>query len=420
MKTKTMKLKNLFIGTMIASSFASFAQDDKDKECLRMRFLAQEEMKLKNYAGATAYYLKGETICGNYDKTKYDNMTKIITNTIATETDKDRKMAYMDTLTQVYGRMEKLNFLDQATYLTWAKYMYQLGKPDRLKIDGIYQKHLEAGGTFNDEQLSLYFNNLVVQFNEAKDAGVKQGFKKRIISDYFTLSKMIEANSLSVKSQEALTASFNNIVRSCDDILPDLSGFMANLPQDKEMKKKTVMNFMNLLKEKGCTGSKEYEMLVDTIIKIDNSVDAVLAKAQLLRAKKRYDEAIGSYNQAKGMATDPAQKEEIEFNILEIQYHEKNAYQTAYKTAMGISGANRAKALMIAANCVAKLANSCGSSTFERKCNYLYAAELAQRAGDGGAAARFRANGPTESEIFDNNNPSSVSLSCWGVSVSPK
>jgi hypothetical protein len=106
--------------------------------------------------------------------------------------------------------------------------------------------------------------------------------------------------------------------------------------------------------------------------------------------------------------------------ILEIQYHDQDAYNTAYRTAMGISGAYRNKALLIAANCVAKTANSCGASTFDRKCNYLYAAELAQRGGDGGAAARFRANGPTESDRFENNNPSSVSLSCWGVSVSLK
>jgi tetratricopeptide (TPR) repeat protein len=415
-----MKLKTLFFGTIIASAFFSNAQDDKDKECLRMRFLAQEEMKLKNYAGATSYYLKGETICGNYDKTKYENMTKIISNTIATESDKDRKMAYMDTLMQVYGRMEKLNFLDQANYLNWAKYMYQVGKPDRVKIDGIYQKFLDGGGVFNDEQLSLYFNNLVVQFNDAKDPNVKSGFKKRIISDYFTLSKMIEANNLSLKSKEALEISFNNIVRTCEDILPDLNGFMSSLPQDKEMKKKTVMNFMAILKDKGCTGSKEYEMLVDTIIKVDNSVDAVLAKAQLLRTKKKFDEAITTFNQAKSMSTDPAQKEEIEFNILEIQYHEKNAYQTAYKLALGINGINRSKALQIAANCVSKTANSCGASTFDRKCNYLYAAELAQKAGDNAAAARFRASGPTESDIFENNSPSSVTLSCWGVTVSLK
>jgi hypothetical protein len=248
----------------------------------------------------------------------------------------------------------------------------------------------------------------------------KAVLKKRLISEYFTLSKLITDAKMSVKSQENLTTYFNTVVRTCDDILPDLAGFMSALPQEVEAKKKAVNNFMTLLKDKGCTGSKEYEMLVDTIIKIDNSIDAVLAKAQLQNVKKQYTSSITTLNQAKGMSTDAGQKEDIEFMILEIQYHELNSYNTAYRTAMGITGSNKNKALLIAANCVAKTANSCGASTFDRKCNYLYAAELAQRGGDGGAAARFRSNGPSESDKFENNNPSSVSLSCWGVSVSLK
>ena len=73
--------------------------------------------------------------------------------------------------------------------------------------------------------------------------------------------------------------------------------------------------------------------------------------------------------------------------------------------------------MLIAAKCVANSANSCGSSTFDRKCNYYYAAELAERAGDSGAASRYRASAPSSEEKFNNNNPSTVSLSCWGVTV---
>lgn len=417
-----MKLSSLILGIAVVGLVGKVAAQEEtpqEKECKRMRFLAGEENKVKNFAAATTYYLKGETICGNYDKANYGRLIGTVKNTIITETDKTKKVAYIDTLMAVYERAESKKLLEPKDMLDVAKYSFQSSKPNKTKIDEIYRNHITSGSVLTEEQINLYFNNLIKMYNEAVDAP-KLEFKKRIISDYFMLSKMIEANSYTVKTQETLTATFNQIVRTCDDILPELGGFMKSLPQDVEAKKKAVNNFMNLLKEKGCTGSKEYEMLVDTIIKIDNTVDAVLAKAGLLRAKKKFADAIGVYNQAKGMSTDPVQKEEIEFNILEIQYHDQNSFQSAYRTAMGISGANRSKALMIAANCVAKTANSCGSSTFERRCNYLYAAELAQRAGDGGAATRFRASGPTSEDIFNNNNPSSVSLSCWGVSVSTK
>ena len=73
---------------------------------------------------------------------------------------------------------------------------------------------------------------------------------------------------------------------------------MSSLPADKEAKKKTVNNFLTLLKEKDVLESDEYEMLIDTIISIDNTIDAVLAKAQLLQVKKRFKESIGVYRDA--------------------------------------------------------------------------------------------------------------------------
>ena len=114
---------------------------------------------------------------------------------------------------------------------------------------------------------------------------------------------------------------------------------------------------------------------------------------------------------------DDDKKDEIEYTILEIQYHDQNSYKTAFNTAQGISGKNRSSALKIAAQCVANMANGCGSSTFERKANYLYAAQIADRAGDSSAAAKYRAAGPTESDWFE-AGVSSVTLSCWGVIVS--
>jgi len=419
-----MKLKAILFGTfVVVSAIYAKAQNEtpQELECKRMRLFAGEELKIKNYAGASSFYIKAEKICGGFDKANYDRMVQTLRNTVSSETDKLRKTAYIDTLVAAFDRVEKAGHFDKTNSAVRATFILQSSSLNRQKADELYVEATKSGASLNEAQVSLYYYNIYTMYVDTKTTiEEKAVLKKRLISEYFTLSKLITDAKMTVKSQENLTTYFNNVVRTCDDILPDLAGFMSTLPQEEEAKKKAVNNFMTLLKDKGCTGSKEYEMLVDTIIKIDNSIDAVLAKAQLQKAKKQFASAITTLNQAKGMAVDGDQKEEIEFSILEIQYHEQDAYNTAYKTAMGINGANRNKALSIAASCVAKTANSCGASTFDRKCNYLYAAELAQRGGDGGAAARYRASGPTESDKFENNNPSSVSLSCWGVSVSLK
>ena len=415
-----MKLGRLLLGTLFLSilTFEGFAQEEtaQELECKRMRFLAGEELKMQNYAGASSYYLKGEVLCGGYDKANYDRMIGTLRNTIVGEKDKARKTAYIDTLVGVYGRTVDNNTYDKANDLIYATYIIQSSKPDRKKADVLFQRGIEtAKNSSSETHISLYYYNLYVVYTEAT-AEEKSTAKKRLISEYFNLSKIVGEAKMSVKTQENLTTYFNNVVRNCEDILPELKGFMSSFPQDMAVKKATVNNFISLLESKNCTNSKEYEQLIDTLIAIDPSIDAVLAKAKLLRSKKRIAEAIATLKEAKTMTTDSDKKEEIDYTIAEIQFS-NGSYNAAYSTAMGVSGKYKSDALKIAANCVSRTANSCGSSTLERKANFLYAAQLADRAGDGNSAARYRASGPSDGDWFD-AGVNSVSLSCWGVTVS--
>ena len=414
-----MKIANLLLGTFVlTAAFSLKAQEEteQERECKRMRFLAQEENKIKNYAGAATYYLKGETICGGYDAANYERMIGTLRNAVATETDKDKKSAYTDTLVAAYERQEKAGFYDPKNDLIRATFIVQSSKPDRAKADELYNRGIHTEGmAVNEAHVSYYYYNLYVHYTEVP-AEKKSELKKRLISDYFFLSKMISAQNMSVKTQENLLAYFNGVVKSCDDILPELKGFMGSLPQEIESKKASVNNFITLLEMKSCTESKEYGMLIDTLVKIDPSVNAIIGKAKYQRSQKKYSDAISTLKEAKGLA-DAEQKEEIEFMILDILYSDQKSYKSAFNAAMDISGKHKSTALKMAANCVAQMANSCGSSTFERKANYLYAAQLAERAGDSSAAAKYRNSGPSEDEWFG-AGVSSVTLSCWGVTVS--
>lgn len=411
---------------LIASTFVGFAQEtDEERECLRMRFLAGEELKINNFAGATTYYLKGEKICGGYDKANYDRLIGSLRNAITEEKDEARKKAYTDTLVAVYERADKVASSDPATILLRAQYELNTTKPRRAVADDLFNQAFEKmAGKIDPAYPPLYYYNSLMMYNEAA-ADKKATAKKKVITDYFMLSKIASDNNMPASVIETLTTYLNYVVKTCQDITPELAGFMKTLPQDKEAKKVTVKNFIAMLESKGCEESKEYETLIDTLIAIDPNVDAVIAKAKLLRAKKRFGEAISTYKQAKGMSDNAELNEQIEYNIAEIQFAGQGAYSAAYSTAMGISGKNRGEALKIAAQCVAQNANNCGSSTVERKMNYYYAVDLLERAQAAGAnvsslIGRYRANYPSDGELFDNgfSKGQSVNLSCWGVNVS--
>ncbi len=420
-----MKLGRLLLGTLLVAGFNTYAQDDAERECTRMRFLAGEELKIKNYTAAASYYLKGEEICGGYDAKNYARMIGTLRNAVNTSQDKAIKTAYNDTLVAAWDRSEAAGAYNEKDDFIRAAAILQTSVPDRVKADKLFRRGIDAKGTAtNEAYVSYFYYNTYAMYSEATEA-TKPELKKRMISEYFELSTLISKANMSVKTQETITGYFNYVVRSCDDILPDLKGYMTNLPEDPEVKKASVLNFLDLLEKKECTESDEYFELIDIYVAIDpESFDAQIMKAKALMGKKKYSAAIAAFKTAKALAPDEAKKAEVTYEIARAQFS-SGSYKAAYTTAMSVKGDLRGKALTIAGSSVGKNANNCGSSTFDRKCNYIYAVQLLEQArslgeSTGGTISRFRSNFPTDGEIFENGSPASVSLTCYGVSVNPK
>jgi hypothetical protein len=438
MRTKTFFLVSVFL----IIGLNSFAQILRLKEnadsCKIYKFWAQEkrkeiqaastENKLPFYKSEFSFLLKGQAFCGKtYSKTNYSQIISCGQNILKLEKDSIIKISYIDTLFLVYQKIDSLNFGDKNIVLKLAEYSLIKTNKDIIVCDNYYVRaYNDTAIIKTDIFINNYFYNLYLIYVAESNIDAKSKYKKRLISEYFVLCRFIEDNKLLIKTREAITSVFNNLIENCDDLLPELKVFMSELPQDKDLKIQTVNNFLSLLKEKSCTGSKEYKMLLDTIIRIDKSLisvtpkvdDSHISKANQFIEEKRYSEAIKEFNSAKATMTNTSLIEDIDFRILEIQYHHLKNYKTVYSLALNTSGSNKSKALLYAARCVAMSANDCGATTFERKCNYYYAADLCERAGDNESAKKYRQNGPTSTEKFNNNNPSSIKLSCWGVTVS--
>ena len=75
----------------------------------------------------------------------------------------------------------------------------------------------------------VYYKNLYNLY--VKTDRTDNELKKRLISEYFRLSTAISDNKLKPKSQLFISKIFNNVVRTCEDILPELAGYLKTLPQ---------------------------------------------------------------------------------------------------------------------------------------------------------------------------------------------
>ncbi len=407
--------KILLIGATAFLAFTASAQDDEKRECDRMRFLAGEGVKASDYKTATVYYHKAEILCGGFDKANWDRLLGSIKYVINEETDEDAKKLYIDSLLSGYDRQEAAELYEETYDLERGMYIMQSSTPDAVKADMFFQRGIKVAGLETHEAYIVYaYYATYLMYNAAKDED-KATLKKRMIEDYFKYSEMVSKAGMTPQTQETLTTYLDYVVQSCDELLPEIPGYITNLPEDKDAAIQAIQRMLTLLDAKGCNESDEHLALVNAWLERDaNSMEALTAKLGHMEGSK----ALPIINEIMSKTDDPKIKSELQYKKAYLQY-KAGQYKAAYASGRACTGEFSSKGLLIAAQCVAATANSCGDSTFDRKCNYIYAAQLADQAGQGGTASSYRSRGPSSSDCFNENSPKSVTLACWGVTVNP-
>lgn len=421
-----MKLGTILLGVSMILATATFAQDE-DRECQRMKKIANDALIAKNYKEATEYFLKGETQCGEFDAANYGRLTGSLIRVINAETDPEGKKMYSDTLCAIWDRMDEKGLYENKADMLRGNFLLQKSTPDYLKADKYFTRgiatHANGGTPVQEMYIPLHYYNTYTLFFMEQDAEKKNALKKRMINDYFDLSKVITKSNFSLRAQEGITVYFNSVVQTCDDLTPEIAGFIASLPEDVEAAKISLMSLIDLMETKSCEDTQEYMDLINTYLEKDpESLKALEMKAKILEKEGKYREANVIYEKliASPEVTDE-RKAELKYKIVNNLFRIRS-YNAAYSKAMNIQGKYRGKAMSIAGQCVGQMANSCGVSTFERNCNYIYAVQLLEQSGGAAGSnliAQYKAKFPTSKDCFGEGNPTSVTLECWGVTVKP-
>lgn len=416
-----MKLGNLLIVATLLIGTAANAQEGEDRECTRMRVIANNAMGYGNYPEAVEYFLRAEKLCPEFGKDNYDRLVSCAIKMV-NKTEGDASKAYTDTLLGAWERSEAKGFYDQLDDLNRGYYYLMGTTPNYVKSDFHLKRAIETlGKEMNEQFIPVYYYNVYTLWYMEQDATKKDVLKQRLITDYFSLSKLIQEANFAPKTQENLTLYMRQAIQTCDDILPMMPNFMSSLPEDVEIKKTMMLDMTELLESIGCTDTKEYKELLKTMYKLYPDDREIMIKyLNLLPCSER----IPLYREIISTSKDEKEKNDMQYEIARC-YYEMGSYTTAFNAAKSVGGDKKGSALSIMGQCVGKTANGCGDSTFERKCNYIYAVQLLEQAQANGASglsgviSSYKSNYPTTPDIFDNGSPTSVSLTCWGVSVNP-
>jgi hypothetical protein len=417
-KVREMKLGKILIVASLLIGSTAFAQEGEDRECTRLRVVANNAMGVENWKEAVEFFIRAEAYCpeAEFGKANYDRLLACVQNMMATqEEESDGYYAYLDTLMMVWDKSQEKGHYDQIDDISRGYHYTLLKNPDYVKADFYMSRGIKTQGTkiADEVYLLLYYYNVYSLWYIEQDAEAKEAVKQRYINEYFELTKLVKEANFAVSTQETLTQYFTLVISSCDDLLPSVPTYMETLPEDPAEKKTALMNFAQFLIDQGCEDSEEFKMMAEAMYEVDpNDPEIQILYVQGLPCNER----IPIYKEIKENTFDAAKKNELQYKIA-VCYMSMGSYNNAYAAAKAVTGANKSKALKIQAQCVAATANSCGDSTFDRKCNFLYAAQLMEQGGMDGSA--YKSKGPSQEDCFNNNSPSSVTLKCWGVTVNP-
>ena len=405
--------KYILVSLLFVSSIAT-GQDD---ECRRFKAIAGDAYTLKNYEKVTMAYNKAMEECETLELKFYIPFIYSIKQAKKNAETKEDQAKYLDTLIHVYERAQETHGI-QKDWQSYIGYSYlSQGKPGYMeKADQAYRIGIHHDGSnSNKGMLKQYYANLYNLWVQTNDEKKKDEYKKRMINEYFQLSDYLTTDGEDTESLDFISMYLDKVVTECSIILPSIRNFLTELPQEVENKKNMVTNFMELLEKKKCTDSDEYAMLVDTIIAIDPSVGAKLAKAKLQLARGNNSAAINIFKAAIDMSDDEDEKSDIELEIARVHFNNRS-YKAAHSAGLSVSGKNSKEGYSVAAKSVNAMMNDCGGSTFERKANNYYAVELAEKAGDFKLASIYKNQCPNQNDLFNESikEGDEVKLECWG------
>ncbi len=321
-----------FLGLNLASAQDYGSMPDKCKENIS---LYRSYYTQKSYADAAKYWKLVYRMCPAASERSYVDGSNIIEFLIKNEKDATAKELLIDSLFLLYD----------ARIANFGKEGYVLG---RKATDMLKYRSSDAAAVFATADKSY---NLRGDKSEAgtlvtyMQAGVlleKKGEKtpEDIVALYTKISDVIAANKSNPKTgkyYEQAEESISGLASpylSCD-VLIDLAN--KNFESNKE-NTQWLENTANLLDRKGCTDAPIFFTIAKKMHSVNpNAVSAEKMGIMSLKTKK-YNDALGFFNQALELATDPDKKADYYIELAQT-YSSMGSYAQARSMALKAAGA---------------------------------------------------------------------------------
>jgi len=206
----------------------------------------------------------------------------------------------------------------------------------------------------------------------------------------------------------------------CDNLIPMYNKDFEEKKGDKDWLRVAASR----MSAKDCTGDPLFFKLVESLHDLEPSARTAFYLGRLAEENGNTNKALEYYNNAAELEENPLDKAKDYFTIAEI-YRKRGSFSSARKyynlalknkPSLGI-------AYLRIADMIAKSANDCGGSTFEKRAIYWKASNYARRAASVDATIADNANqtassydqrAPSKADIFQAGMAGkTINFNCW-------
>ncbi len=423
-------MKNLILLLILSVTTIGFAQEQS--ECDKMRGFTALYAQQKMNRDAADFFVKAYNICGKdgLEFKDWNNARIIYKRLLKAEKDATVKSGLSDTLVWIFANGD--TYGDNPKWkVEYATYLVKTKSDSTALIDDLYGKSIhvlkEKGKTYD---MQYYYTHIIRKFNDAEGED-KEAVREFALDEYLLLSDYIGAQIKAEddekrkgklqKVQNNLDIYFSKLATDCDQITSVLGKKVTALPKDKAAKIAATKKYLNLLEKRNCTDSDLYGQFADTLLTLEPTAEAYYSQGNFFVIKKDFDKARDYFKKAIEMEGEGENAGKYTYGLA-VAYYSSGSYKAAFNTAKGVQGEYRGKAMKVCGDAIAKTANSCGDTSFERKANFWLANDYYRKAAAAGvevSTSQYLSAAPSNEEVFDQglSMGSSFTLKCWGEST---
>jgi len=449
MKTKI----SLLIAFLTTTVSVTWAQNEQDFQALS---IFSEYVKSKNYDAAYTPWMELRQRNPRFNKAIFVYGERILKHKIKTAPQAD-KVSYINDMLKLWEQRSEFfpSVTPKGTYMAKAcQLQYDNRELLDLTKDQLYTSFSDAYNTdaktfTNPKSLYTYFSLVVDMYDAGKlpaqdlfntyevitekvENEVKNYTNKRnaFLNEDGEPKELSRTEASKLKSYNSYLKAYDQISSSIDTKLGSRANCENLIPlyaRDFETFKNDgiwLQRAMNRMYAKGCNDDPLFVQIVEQKNNLEPNADTAFYLGLLKEKAGQSSDALGYYNQAVELETDPFAKAKILFKIA-TSFKRRGSYGQArnyYQKALKFNPSMGRAYLAIAAM-YAKSANNCGTDNFSKRAVYWLAASEAAKAGRvdpnmkknaAKSIANFNAKAPQKSEIFSSGRAGqSISVGCW-------